>query len=405
MHQRALSGSQRTWPVRRTRNFGAFWPVAACLLLAACAGLQAESPDQKIASPIAAEDLTAAPVEGFTPAAATSPAEPPDALPGEDSESPGPEVPTVAVPEAMANSEAGGPVRFVFPTPGPVPVSAWRPPLYEVPWALTPYDHFYFHRPISADEVNWPLADYRYGGKFFEDVVHTGVDIPARPGAIVRAAGPGKVIKAGYGVYSGLNNPDDPYGLAVVIRHDFGYQGEPLYTVYGHLNQIDVGEGQQLATGDMIGLVGQTGFTTGPHLHFEVRIGENRFFATRNPELWIAPPVGWGVLAGRVMDRFGRPVYGLPILIRNIETGQTWQVITYHSEVAKSDSYYQENVVLGDIPAGRYEIRIAFFGIGYDYPIEIRPGLVNYFTFWGRAGYGDPGLPTPEAGFEPQPVE
>ena len=48
------------------------------------------------------------------------------------------------------------PLRFAFPAPGPPPVSAWRPPLYTTPWAPTPYDHFYFARPIPANEINWP---------------------------------------------------------------------------------------------------------------------------------------------------------------------------------------------------------------------------------------------------------
>jgi hypothetical protein len=55
------------------------------------------------------------------------------------------------------------PFRFILPTPGAEPVSGWRPPLYPVPWAVSAYDHFYFARPIAADNVNWPLAEYRYG--------------------------------------------------------------------------------------------------------------------------------------------------------------------------------------------------------------------------------------------------
>jgi hypothetical protein len=69
------------------------------------------------------------------------------------------------------------PVHFVFPTPGIPPISSWRPPLYPTPWAPTPYDHFYFARPIAADEINWPVETYRYGGIFFEDVVHTGIEL------------------------------------------------------------------------------------------------------------------------------------------------------------------------------------------------------------------------------------
>ena len=51
-----------------------------------------------------------------------------------------------------------------------------------------------------------------------------------------------------------------PYGKAVVIRHDFGHKGKALYTVYAHLNQIDVAEGQWVDVGQQVGLVGNTGF-------------------------------------------------------------------------------------------------------------------------------------------------
>ncbi len=167
---------------------------------------------------------------------------PPTAVFVEISEpSPGEE--TTLTPETLPSVD---PLRFVFPTQRAGSVSAWRPPLYQVPWALSPHDHFYFTRPIAADEVNWPLPDYRYGGRFFANVVHTGVDIPSPEGTLVLAAGPGKVIQAGYGVYSGLDDPEDPYGLAVVIRHDFGYQGNTLYTIYGHLSLIEVTEGQRV---------------------------------------------------------------------------------------------------------------------------------------------------------------
>lgn len=296
---------------------------------------------------------------------------------------------------------AADPLRFTFPTPAPVPVSAWRPPLYPVPWSLTPFDHFYFQRPIAADEVNWPLADYRYGGNFFDEIVHTGVDIPAPMGTPVLAAGSGKVLWAGYGLYSGVENPDDPYGLAVALRHDYGHEGQALFTVYGHLSEIDVLAGQHVEAGELLGQVGDTGFTTGPHLHFEVRIGDNRFFTTRNPELWVAPPQGWGVLAGRVMDSIRRPLARHRLIVENLDSGLIWTVLTYSDDTVNSDPYYRENLVLGDLPAGRYEIRISFAGILYTQEIDILPGLINYFSFAGRNGF-DLSLPsTPEPDFTP----
>ncbi|MDD2695676.1 MAG: hypothetical protein PHD58_07120, partial [Anaerolineales bacterium] len=64
-----------------------------------------------------------------------------------------------ATPEILTATPGGaslatqGPLRFVFPTQAPEAVSAWRPPLYPIPWAPTPFDHFFFSRPIAADEI------------------------------------------------------------------------------------------------------------------------------------------------------------------------------------------------------------------------------------------------------------
>jgi len=292
---------------------------------------------------------------------------------------------------------APDPLRFVYPESQPEPVSAWRPPLYSIPWAPTPYDHFFFGRPIAADEVNWPLANYRYGGVFFEGVVHTGVDIPAAKGTPVIAAGEGKVIWAGWGLYRGVaDDRSDPYGQAVVIRHDFGYQGYRLYTVYGHLDQVDVLRGQSVLIGDRLGLVGDTGFVTGPHLHFEVRMGESDFFRTLNPELWLVPPQGWGVLVARIMDTAGQLYGDEELRIKSRQTGQVWKAIPYAEGAVNLDPYYQENLVISDLPAGFYDVTISYAAKFYYLTFEINPGRVTYFSFRGRDGFSleeppDPG--------------
>jgi murein DD-endopeptidase MepM/ murein hydrolase activator NlpD len=294
---------------------------------------------------------------------------------------------------------------FTNPTQGPIPVSSWRPPLYPYPWAPSPYDHFYFVSPIAANEINTPVQDYRYGGVFFEDVVHTGVDIPAPKGTPILAAGPGTVIWAGYGVYQGGYDPTDPYGLAVTIQHDFGYQNQVLYTVYGHMEEVDVVNGQHVETGDLLGLVGETGKVTGPHLHFEVRIGENSFFTTRNPELWLIPPTGWGIIAGRVMDTASQPIYDQQIIITDPVHQQNWFAWSYGKGTVNSDPYYQENLLIGDLPAGSYLLRASFGGIKFSLPIEVHPGVVNYFIFRGYNGFSLEAPPSPGADFTPAPLE
>jgi murein DD-endopeptidase MepM/ murein hydrolase activator NlpD len=291
------------------------------------------------------------------------------------------------------------PLRFTFPEPAEPLTSAWRPPLYPIPWAKAPQDHFYFIRPIAADDINWPLWDYRYGGMFFEDVVHTGIDIPAGVGTPVIAAGSGKVIWAGSGLYRGVDAPDDPYGLAIAILHDFSYLGERLYTIYGHLDRIDVAYGQLVQPGDPLGLSGETGKVTGPHLHFEVRIGKNGFFSTRNPELWLAPPQGWGLLAGRVMNTGGKLVAGQKVQVVSLDSSVMRIAKSYGLESVNSDPYYQENIVIGDLPAGLYEIRIAYGGFLRTQQVEIKPGLVSYFTFQGHRSFGPSEPPTTQAEF------
>jgi murein DD-endopeptidase MepM/ murein hydrolase activator NlpD len=88
--------------------------------------------------------------------------------------------------------------------------------------------------------------------------VHQGIDIAAAPGQPVRASADGVVVKAGE--IGGL-------GQAVSIAHGFG-----LSTRYGHMSRIEVRPGQRVKRGDVLGRVGNTGRSTGYHLHYEVRV-------------------------------------------------------------------------------------------------------------------------------------
>jgi murein DD-endopeptidase MepM/ murein hydrolase activator NlpD len=298
------------------------------------------------------------------------------------------------------------PFRFFLPTPGAEPVSGWRPPLYPVPWAVSAYDHFYFTRPIAANNVNWPLAAYRYGSVFFApNIVHTGVDIDAEEGTPILAAGRGTVIAADWGLYTEApGNINDPYGQAVVIRHDFGYEDQTLFTIYAHMSQINVTVGQPVETGDVLGLVGSTGATTGPHLHFEVRLGTNTFFRTYNPELWMAPPQGWGVLVGRVTGAKGNLLYQYPVEVYPLPSEKPMrEILTYAEGAVNSDPYYQENLVLSDLPAGIYKLKLKYKVDEkekmFQFFVEIFPGQVTYFTFTEKEGFQLVPPPEPQLDF------
>ena len=268
------------------------------------------------------------------------------------------------------------------------PVSAWWPPPYQIPLAIRPTDHFYFTRPIPSGDVNWPNPRYRYGSTAFgEESTHTGVDLVADRNTHVIAAGDGEVIWVGYGLYGGVEDLTDPYGLAIAIRHDFGHQGQPLYSVYAHLESTTVWLGQRVSAGDQLGTVGDTGHASAPHLHFEVRTGENRYFASRNPELWTVPAQGWGVLAGRVQNTWGRQLTEYLVQIKSLETEQIWDVWTYVLGSIQPDEYYQENFVIGDLPQGPYQLQIDFAGRSYTTFLYMKPGQTNFVEFHGRRGF------------------
>jgi murein DD-endopeptidase MepM/ murein hydrolase activator NlpD len=107
---------------------------------------------------------------------------------------------------------------------------------------------------------------------------HKGIDYAAPTGTRVRAVGDGSVE------FAGVKNG---YGNVVILRHNGQYS-----TVYAHLSRIAVRRGARVAQNDTIGLVGQTGWATGPHLHYEFRIAGQ----ARNP-LSIAMPAGLPVPA------------------------------------------------------------------------------------------------------------
>lgn len=267
---------------------------------------------------------------------------------------------------------------------------AWRLANYTPPLAYNPHDHFYFARPLIPTMLNWWLPTSRYADLQNEtsEAGHAGIDFVVDVGTPVLAAAAGEVLWADVGLLNGYERLDDPYGLAIEIRHDFGYEGQRLFTVYGHLSELLVEAGDRVEAGDVIGLSGNTGFSTGPHLHFEVRLGESTIYHTVNPELWWVPPQGSGVLVGRLMYTYGNPLPGRLVEVTSLETGQRWDVYSYDTDVnVGPDLYYGENLVLGDLPAGRYEVAIPYLAAWRRVEIEIYPGAVTFFSFQGTEEY------------------
>ncbi len=109
--------------------------------------------------------------------------------------------------------------------------------------------------PYGSGNFLWPTYGWVSQGYRLD---HRAVDIAAPMGAFVMAADRGVVVRAGWN--------DQGYGLFAVIDHNIDY-----VTLYSHLQEIYVQEGDIVAQGQVIGAVGSTGNSTGPHLHFEVR--------------------------------------------------------------------------------------------------------------------------------------
>ncbi len=114
----------------------------------------------------------------------------------------------------------------------------------------------------GSGNFGWPtsgIAISQYFGSTSFNPWHTGLDLDARSGWDIFASDGGTVTTAAWGWGGG-------YGNHIIIDHGNGYQ-----TLYGHLSALDVSAGQYVSPGQRIGTMGSTGWSTGPHLHFEIR--------------------------------------------------------------------------------------------------------------------------------------
>jgi hypothetical protein len=118
--------------------------------------------------------------------------------------------------------------------------------------------------PVSGGAIGfgtfiWPSnKHYLSGFDYTPDANHWGIDIAGNTGEAVYATDAGVVVYAGWNNYG--------YGNMIMIDHGNNFQ-----SLYGHLSAINVGCGQSVGQGDVIGAIGSTGHSSGAHLHFEIR--------------------------------------------------------------------------------------------------------------------------------------
>jgi murein DD-endopeptidase MepM/ murein hydrolase activator NlpD len=117
----------------------------------------------------------------------------------------------------------------------------------------TPGGPVRFYRPVPG-----PIGD-RFGAPRENGRKHSGIDFPVAYGTLIKAAGVGTTVFAGYNTGG--------YGNLVVVQHRLGYT-----TWYAHMSRVTSWIGERVQGGTRLGYVGSTGHSTGPHLHFEVRL-------------------------------------------------------------------------------------------------------------------------------------
>jgi murein DD-endopeptidase MepM/ murein hydrolase activator NlpD len=263
--------------------------------------------------------------------------------------------------------------------PGPFGGSSatWTPPASGRKFK----DHYVFRRPIGDSYTNYWARNYSYGSTDGGTrPTHHGVDIPNETGTPVLAAGDGIIYYAGPDKEILFGPQPNFYGNVIVIEHPLrDADGQTIYTLYGHLSKIEVANGQLVKAGQEIGLVGAEGVAIGSHLHFEVRSGKpNDYNSTRNPELWIMPYQGYGVLAGRVLDLNGIPITGIEVEVQSPDVYRF--AYSYADNTVNGDLAMGENFAVPDLPPGYYTVfvKLPSGGLKFRTLFYIYPGRTNW---------------------------
>ncbi|MFN2205627.1 MAG: peptidoglycan DD-metalloendopeptidase family protein [Candidatus Promineifilaceae bacterium] len=241
--------------------------------------------------------------------------------------------------------------------------------------------YFWLSRPLpGAGRV---LINDRFPYGWDENgrlLLHNGVDMAEDLGMPLLAVADGTVVVA-QSDYSALYGwRCDWYGHLVVIELDQRWQDQPVYVLYGHVLNIVVQPGQRVERGQQVAEIGIGGAATHPHLHFEVRVGENQFASTRNPMLWLDPGPTRGVIAGRLVDPEGRPWQGVPLALVNDETGEilpSWSYLGDPQNLMNPDEGWAENFVFSDVPPGDHSLVTEIQGVTYQVPVHVNAAEVS----------------------------
>lgn len=269
------------------------------------------------------------------------------------------------------------------PTPTATPTKTPTPTPTLTPTPLSADAHLWLLPPVGPDAAGdrHPSTYFPYGatggGKYH---LHHGADYMNPAGTPILAGAPGVVVFAGNDLEKVWGLEPDFYGNLVILELDEPFDHKPVFLLYGHMSKVLAQQGHHVETGDVIGLVGQTGVAIGTHVHLEVRLGQNDYQSSRNPMLWLKPESGQGILAGLVLDAQGQPVAETMVTFFHAETPGKWwsQIQTYANKEVNPDDMLGENFALGYVPAGEYLAKVTLNGKSYVKRLTVTPGKIAF---------------------------
>lgn len=357
----------------RSSSAGPVVLLAALLLLMACTPTESLVPTATPAlRPTETATVTVEPTDVPPIEKATDTLEPP----------PQPTAAPTSTPAPSPTADTSG-VGLPCPSDPPIKPEYARYVLSAEPWptpnpAAAP-------PPLSlADPL--PAAGRNTGYPYGSDgsgryLLHNGLDMADENDALAGAVGDGSVIIARDDLDEMFGWRCDWYGELVVIRLDELWNGNQVYVLYGHIKDVQVREGQRVERGDPVAREGAAGVAVVPHLHLEIRAGENSFGATQNPLLWIEPWSGSGVIAGRLVDPDGHAWQGVAVTLID-RTGEadflnTWTYLDDPDHLIRPDPSLAENFVFGPVEAGTYDIYVKLQGVEYRQTVEVEDGQIS----------------------------
>ncbi len=293
---------------------------------------------------------------------------------------------TAAPPPSPTSIQTSTPVTGASPaapdaaTSSPTPTAP--PPTFTPPPPPPPVagEKLWLPRPVPSSGATWTDKTYPYGstrGGLLRP--HTGVEFGVPAGTPVLATAAGTVVVAGNDATVAYGPQADFYGNLVIIELAGQATDSSVFTLYGHLSEVDVAVGQVVAAGDVIGLSGATGVADGPHLHFEVRVGQNSYQSTRNPLLWLAPLRETGVVAGRITGPSGELLHEAPLTLVRVDALAPYTATTsYAAGEPNSDDTLGENFAVDDVVPGFYQAIVDTGNRRFTADLWVYSGRVNW---------------------------